>query len=606
MHSKINGVLSVSKNLNTTEIQSPDTQRNKKEKKPKRKITIEDREKDVVLLISAFTLAISTIPHFMGFAISPKGFIGSPYNVDDYLVYLSWLYQTSHGHIFLQNLFTTDRQSTLLFNLLYSVMGLVKMATHLSGPMVLELMRLVGAAGLLAMIYRFYKVCMPNDRAARLTAYGFSCLGSGIGWISWRLWQDKNFIYPNTPIDAWQPEAYTFLSLYLSALFSISTIFIIATIYNLYLSVKTNQIRYAIYGGICGFILGNIHTYDILHVIAAWGLFLVLWTLMHRGKGVARIWGYSIIAFLITLPSVLYVYWVLMTNPIFRARAQVATLSDPIMHYLTGYGLVSALAIAAFVIMLWLNYSQKASNQDNENIPFNTGWSDKTAQLLVFAWAIAGISVIYIPVDFQRKMVMGEHIPLCLVAGWGIAWLTRKIPRMPRGVLLTILVFATFPSNAFFIRRDLIHIRHNVSETNQWPVVTPDQLRALQFLDRYTPKDAAILAIPSEAAYIPGMIGRRVWAGHWGETPHISLKYGLFTTFTDPNTSDEERIQFLKDTKTQYFMYPKDIEKANDAKMQTRFMRDFYHNRPSYLGLIYDNRTYAIYRILIPNVNKGQ
>ena len=77
-------------------------------------------------------------------------------------------------------------------------------------------------AGLLWLIYRFYRHCLPDDFSARLTAFGFACLSSGFGWVQWQHWQDKNL--PGGPVDAWQPEAYTFLSIYTSALMTVSTV----------------------------------------------------------------------------------------------------------------------------------------------------------------------------------------------------------------------------------------------------------------------------------------------------------------------------------------------------------------------------------------------
>jgi hypothetical protein len=197
-------------------------------------------------------------------------------------------------------------------------------------------------------------------------------------------------------------------------------------------------------------------------------------------------------------------------------------------------------------------------------------------------------------------MLMGEHVPLCLLGGWGIAWLTRKMRRVPRGILLAVVVIATFPSNAFFIRRDLIHLKHNVSETNQIPVVAPTELAAFDFIDKNTPRDAGILAFPTEAAYIPGFIGHPVWSGHWGETPDFSRKYSQFAEFTNPLTPDSRRIQFLRSTNTQYFLYPKDIEKARDPLIKSSDMFDFHRHTPYYLKCIFENEQYAVYQITLP------
>ena len=44
------------------------------------------------------------------------------------------------------------------------------------------------------------------------------------------------------------------------------------------------------------------------------------------------------------------------------------------------------------------------------------------------AWVIAGFGVAYLPLAFNRKMIMGTHVPLCLLAGLAAAALAEKPP----------------------------------------------------------------------------------------------------------------------------------------------------------------------------------
>src|SRR5262249_50094826 len=86
------------------------------------------------------------------------------------------------------------------------------------------------------------------------------------------------------------------------------------------------------------------------------------------------------------------------------------------------------------------------------------GWADRASLLFVWCWAVAGFLVIYVAAKFQRKMLMGEHIPLCLLAGWGAAVLTRRMSKPVRITVLSLIVAASFVSNGFVIRRDMRHI----------------------------------------------------------------------------------------------------------------------------------------------------
>ena len=74
----------------------------------------------------------------MGQGGSPSYFIGTPYNIDDYCNYLSWLRQMADGRFFLHNLFTTDPQRNLQFNVFFWLLGRVMALTHCSPQAALQ------------------------------------------------------------------------------------------------------------------------------------------------------------------------------------------------------------------------------------------------------------------------------------------------------------------------------------------------------------------------------------------------------------------------------------------------------------------------------------
>ena len=227
-------------------------------------------ERRLITFLITLTVFITCLPYAWGYFLAPvmgeggreSSFIGTAYNIDDYCNYLSWLRQMADGHFFLHNLFTTDAQKDLEFNVFFWLLGRFMALTHCSPQVALQVARVVGGVGLLWLISRFYRHCLPNNIPARLTAFGFACLSSGFGWTVWTHWQDKNI---NAPVDAWQPEAYTFLSIYTSALMTVSTALILGALYALLLGEQTGRWKYAVIAGVCGSILGNMHSYDVLH-----------------------------------------------------------------------------------------------------------------------------------------------------------------------------------------------------------------------------------------------------------------------------------------------------------------------------------------------------
>jgi len=573
-------------------------------------------EPRLVAALISLTLFAAALPYLLGYFITPPGtfFVGTVYNIDDYCNYLSWLRQMADGRFFLHNLFTTEPQHGLEFNLFFWLLGRGMTLTHCSPQAALQFARIGGGLALLWLIYRFYRYCLPENIPARLTAFGFACLGSGFGWIQWRHWQDKS--PPGSPVDAWQPEAYTFLSIYTSALMTVSTLLILGALYALLLGEQTGKWKYPVIAGVCGGILGNIHSYDVLHLSAAWSLFLVVCTVLKRGCGMAMSWARAGIALALTLPTTGYMVYLLKHEAVFAKRAGVPTLAPrlpvtvlghehhlPLIPYVFAYGFVFLLAVLA----VWMMAREGPpapilGGQIRNGISFTLAlqdWGGGSLPLLFAAcWAVGGLLVCYLPVAFQRKMLMGEHIPLCLLAGVGASWLTQKYAPRWRVPALVLFVLATMPSNVLFLVRDINHLQNDKSETHLIPFLPNALGDVYHWLRANTPPGAAVIGPPSLCTYLPGEAGRAVWAGHWGETPQYAQKEKEFAEAFDALTPDADRDAFLISTGAQYLFYPNDVSPFAFKR------RDGLHHfvelsaaPPAYLREVYQNQMFTVYEI---------
>lgn len=604
--------------------------------------TPDSTEKSVVFWIGFFTLLITCVPYWLGFAITPPGyqFIGYPYNIDDHCVYLSWIRQAADGDFFIRNLFTTDDQPVMLFNLLFWAIGLLSRVAHISPWLSSELFRIALSAGLLYLVYRFFRYCIPGDRIARVTGFAFACLSSGFGWSQWAKWQDRNIGGP--PIDAFQPEAYTFTSIYLFVHFAAGTLLILGTLFAMLRCAHTGKTRYAVLAGLCAMLLGNIHSYDIFQVSAVWAVFLIALTIAAAARGVGKLWLQSVLALALSLPTVLFTYYVYKHNAVFNARAHSDTRSEPIWHYALGYGVEFILAIVALGLIVGIyrrtrpaidafpddSIAEKAADSEPQSgnvwppatshdaedpsavasalvLP---GWRDWKTACFAACWAVAGLAVIYVPFMFQRKTLMGEHIPLCLLAGWAASALTRNMRPALRIAALSLLVVASLPSNALFLLRDITHLEHNTSETDQRPFMSADEIGALNQIENKTPAGAPVLAFYYLSLYVPGLTGHPVWCGHWSETPDFAQRISEFRRFaevpeyTSPDIADQmdaERRAFLARTRCAYLIYPTDVSgmSVTDRAGRVHSYLDFANSPPPYLIPVYHNKTQAILKI---------
>lgn len=564
-------------------------------------------ERRLVTSLILLTVFVTCLPYAWGYFLAPvmgegghpSFFIGTVYNIDDYCNYLSWLRQMADGHFFLHNSFTTDTQKDLEFNVFFWLLGRFMALTHCGPQLALQLARVGGGVGLLWLISRFYRYCLPNNVNARLTAFGFACLSSGFGWMVWTQWQDKN---TNAPVDAWQPEAYTFLSIYTSALMTVSTVLILGALYALLLGEQTGRPKYAVIAGVCGGILGNMHSYDVLHLSAAWGVFLVVLTVLRRGKGMAQSWLRAVVALALTLPTTLYMYYVFNAEAVFHKRANVPTLSPAFWHYILAYGFVFLLAsLAGVVVVRNLALTPNHSPIPLSESPVQMGKGLGGASLpLLFAlcWAVGGFLVCYLPFAFQRKMLMGEHIPLCLLAGVGAAWLADKLKPQVRTLALAVLVLLALPSNVFFLVRDFRHLQHNRSETHLPPFLSTSLIDVYHWVRANTPADAAIVGFPGLCTALPGEAGRAVWAGHWAETPSYGQKDAEFTDAFDRLTPASDRQAFLASTHAQYLFYPNNISKAIFKRHgASHTFVELTAAPPPYLSEVYKNDQFTVYKI---------
>jgi hypothetical protein len=535
-------------------------------------------EVNVVAGIIFLVVLLTTLPYLLAYSVS-NTFVGQIYNIVDFSVYLSWTRQAADGHFGTLNLFTTVKQHGYLFNCLFLVLGNVVRVTGLPIPIVFQIFRVGGAILLLWVAYLLCRTTYPTSVQARLTSFALIALSSGFGFVYWPKWIDHNV--PQTSVDIWQPEAFTFLSIYATVLFVVATIFILTAFYNLVRGEQTGQYKYAVYAGLCGLVLGNIHSYDILHIAAGWGLYLIVITAAERKFDISR-WLRALIAGALALPSSAYQYWVFLHEPVFNARAKTPTLSPNLYFYMMGYGLVFFLAAIAIALII---------TRRRDFVAFFR--SGKVATWVV-CWAIAGLTIIYLPVEFQRKMAMGEHIPLCILAGGAAAYLVSHSNRALRPVLLCILVAATFPTNALFLSREYRHIENGRSEISQANLyLTQPQVDVLGWIKKNTKPGEAILAFQPISQFIPGYCDRAVWVGHWSETPDYASKSAQLLTNFLASTSDEDRQNFILGTQTDYLVYW--TSTAGEQPRLTRhgpeYLDDLGASPPKYLTPVYTTKT---------------
>ncbi len=530
----------------------------------------------IILAVVLFTL----LPYLFGAWLSlGRKYFWINHNIDDHCVYLAWIRQAWEGHFFFENRFTTDSQPRLSTNLFFWAIGTIARWTGLPVLFLFHAARMGLGIVWLWTLWLLYKRLLPNG--ARLPALWLACVSAGLGWLFWR---DVGI---NAPIDTWQVEAFTFLSLYLNPLFVVGTLLMTACIYDLWRAVQERRWVYTVRAGIWALLVGNIHSYDVIQAAAAWLAFLVVSSIVQRRFDRQR-WLMVLTAGFIGFPTVAYQYWLYRVDPIFRHRADVPTSAPPLWHVLAGYAPLLILTVVA----VWVTVRERRHREE----PF----------LLLLCWAVMGIGLqylprlfaasgIHLPMNFERKMVMGAHLPLCALAGWGLWLLVQHLPAR-RALLVTALVIAlTTPSNVRWLIRDAHNLIRNMANTGMHRAyMEPEEWEAIQWLARNTSPQEAVLTFPSFGVFIPPFAGNRVYAGHWGETPHFAERLRETLRFLDARRSDEERYELLRRAKVRYIVaFSSELEGWLGVPL-----RDFVAQPLRGTEVVFQNRLIVILKVL--------
>jgi hypothetical protein len=293
-------------------------------------------------------------------------------------------------------------------------------------------------------------------------------------------------------------------------------------------------------------LLGNIHSYDVIPLTAVWVVYLALRWIVSR-QFPRRELGYGLLAAAIAAPSVAHMAWFYLTEPVFKARANTPTLTPPIGQYLLGYGLLFPLA----ALGAWRLWPRLKADSDGEG--------PSLRRLLPIAWAVVGMLVIYLPFAFQRKLIMGEHLALSALAGVALAWMAQRAAgsrRWAAAALAAALLTVMSLSNVQYMARDLrLALRENATSTGAHPAFWPEaDIQAFQWLHQHSAPDARLLTWPLNGVLAPAFSGRRVFAGHWGETPEFGERFPETFNFYWGLGGGEARRAFLRANRIDYVL----------------------------------------------------
>ncbi|MFQ5613134.1 MAG: hypothetical protein ACE5H9_13475 [Anaerolineae bacterium] len=470
---------------------------------------------------AGLVVGLSALPYIVAGLTAPPGwqFSGLLINPFDANSYLAKMRQGWQGNWLFHLTYTPEPHPGSFIFTFYLFLG--HLARWLGLPLiwVYHLARSLGGFFLLIAAYDF--VALWSERQAeRRLAFVLIAVGGGLGWLGAALGA--------FPIDLWVPEGFTFYSLYANPHFPLA-VGLMLVIFKQTLAPGQTGWRW-LGSGLAALALAVVQPFALLTVLAVLGILAGLTWARDRGL-VLHLLG----AGLAGSPILLYDYTVSRANDALAAwSAQNVTPAPAVLDLILGYGLLVPLAAIGFWPAL-----RRGSPPER----------------LIAVWAGATVILVYIPFALQRRLIIGLHIPLCLLAA--LAIYRHLAPRLSaRALRRTIggVVGVGLVGTLFIWLVPLIGARQSPAESGLTArlYLREEEVAALAWLRTHADAEAVILAPPRLGMFVPGLAGTRVFYGHPFETIEAEDKRAQVEAFFAGTLSPAEQEALLRNNAVDY------------------------------------------------------
>ncbi|MBU1130895.1 hypothetical protein KJ840_02070 [Patescibacteria group bacterium] len=532
------------------------------------------KEKEFVFIVSFTVLLITLIPLAFSWVRSSDDYFtgGTFIAAADKMVYLSQIEEARQGNALVHNLYTSEPQIGYL-SPLWTGLGWFSRATKLSPLFTLHFFRIIFGFIFLYLLYLFISQIFSSVKWRKITFLALS-FSSGLGIFTViRPWTAEN-MYNYFGTDIWFSEGNTFLTLFHSPLFILSQICLLLIFWWTIARLTSAKYTEAAAIGLIGGFLGFIHPYDIVIIFSV----LLVWFAVKTVQKKEWFWPVFlklIIVLFISFLPIGYFFLLKYFSPGFAGWAiQNITLSPRIYNYMIGYGLI-------FILFLFGVYP---------------AWKSRNRYFNFLAiWAIVSWLLLYAPLQSQRRLGNGLHMPMVILAIFGLVVILNKLKQLwlfkivnkqyiIKTTAILILVFLAISSNLFLIGAEFFY--HALKGF----YITQNEKEAIIWFKDNLKTTEVILSKNTIGSIIPAISGRYVYLGHGHQTNNwLIKKYDVEEWFFKDNQGDALKYRWLLREGIDY-LYHGSREMA---------LGNFNPDEKSYLEEVYKNQEVTIYRIKV-------
>jgi hypothetical protein len=212
----------------------------------------------------------------------------------------------------------------------------------------------------------------------------------------------------------------------------------------------------------------------------------------------------------------------------------------------------------------------------------------------IVAWFLLCFALTYLPVWFQGKLILGAHIPLCILAGTGFAeiYAATLRTRFPRAIAAAgaVLFLVLASTTSFFVLAVQTKVDSNDLENGCF--LRRDLVEGARFLTKNSKVDDVVFADFITSRYIPGYAGNTVVWGHWAMSVDFEQRQEWATKIFNPNSGwdDTKRVREFYGSGIRFIFLDEQLElrlEEHPATMQLILGKS---------EKIFENAAVAIYR----------
>lgn len=470
--------------------------------------------------VAFFVVMIATMPYVVAWLAAPTGkcYTGLLVNPLDGHSYLAKMQQGAAGEWLFRLPFTPEIQQGAFLFTYYLFLGHLSSLFGIPLIFMFHIARCLAGMLLLLTVYRFVAEFLVELEQRRV-AFLIVALSSGLGWVL--------AIFGTVGVDLWVPESNTFYSIFVNPHFPLAEALMLlifmaaaapldgkeAAVPCSSSRALARDIGRCLLCVVASLALVCVQPFAVLAVYPVLGFFL-LWRSSTGSRWLTPAWIRTFCAGVASFPLVVYYASVSRNDPIFAAwSVQNITPTPALWAVLAGYGFLILLAGLGGV---WCFRRRRG--------------------FFLLIWVGVNLVLLYTPFALQRRLLLGFHIPVAMLASCGVVgvlwtWFRSRQRAVSTGVLLILL-----PTTLFVL---LVQIAGAMQA--KWPLyMTADENGALRWLKDATTTDELVVASPEMGLMIPAWAGNRVVYGHPFETVRAEQRKADVENFFSGRTAPDD------------------------------------------------------------------